>query len=178
MDVFSRAKLKCFRHEAGLTQRALASKSGVHYDTINRWEKGRLKGDPNAEKLAKVAAALDVPVNTLMAEDEPAPEDTIGVAARALLNAAYDEMDAAGRSAVTAFAVTLQRGGTYDQATAAARTAAEMAGAPKEPATRSAAYWKRYRKSLHEMLNEADRLHDEAVHRGDLGDRPSEVVEP
>jgi transcriptional regulator with XRE-family HTH domain len=52
------------RLEAGLSQRALAEKSGVDQSTIVRVERG--EGNVRPMTLAKLAKALDVPVEELL----------------------------------------------------------------------------------------------------------------
>lgn len=54
------------RRARHLTQEKLAEKVGLSVETISRYESGRL--GISLEALAKIAAALDVPVETLVRE--------------------------------------------------------------------------------------------------------------
>lgn len=56
-------RLRDARKAAGLTRAQLFLASGVSIETIARVELG--KGSPRAEHLAKIAAALDVPMDSL-----------------------------------------------------------------------------------------------------------------
>jgi transcriptional regulator with XRE-family HTH domain len=46
------------RRMAGLTQRQLAERAGVHHETVSRLERGAMTGSPGADTLRKLADAL------------------------------------------------------------------------------------------------------------------------
>jgi transcriptional regulator with XRE-family HTH domain len=52
------------RYVAGLSQRALAQRSGVTKESLSRIENGRSKKPPYPTTLTKLAKALNVPVET------------------------------------------------------------------------------------------------------------------
>lgn len=54
------------RKDAGLTQEALAERSGVRQGAISEWEKG--KSTPNAKNLLRLAVGLNSSVEYLLAE--------------------------------------------------------------------------------------------------------------
>lgn len=64
------ANLKRLRNAAGITQEALAERSGCSPTMIGNVEIG--KRFPSAELLDKIAAAFDVPLFELFMEDSPA----------------------------------------------------------------------------------------------------------
>ena len=53
------------RHEKGMSQQALAQKSGLSFVSINRFENGH--AEPKIGSLAKIAAALGLATNDLLA---------------------------------------------------------------------------------------------------------------
>lgn len=55
------------RRQAGLTQRDLAQKAGVHHNTISALEVGKTKA-VEAETLRRLSSALGVPVGDLFPE--------------------------------------------------------------------------------------------------------------
>lgn len=55
------------RAAAGLTQKELAELAGVQRETVNHAERG--KHLPGAETLARIARALDVPIDSLFDEN-------------------------------------------------------------------------------------------------------------
>lgn len=57
-------RIKTARSNAGLTQRALAEKSGMATGTVQQYELG--KRQPRIEQLQKIADALDVDINYLV----------------------------------------------------------------------------------------------------------------
>lgn len=63
--------LKKYRVIKGLTKQDLAQALNVHWNTVNRWEKGELF--PKADMLEKVAEILGVTVNDLLSPPEPEP---------------------------------------------------------------------------------------------------------
>jgi len=56
------------RRLAGLTQRELATRAGVHPETISRLERGAVAGSPEAETLRKLANALALTPEQLFPE--------------------------------------------------------------------------------------------------------------
>lgn len=63
-DVATGKRIKDLRKKMGLTQKALAKKSGVHENTIARLERGRHTiSTPTAKSLSK---ALDVDVSQIL----------------------------------------------------------------------------------------------------------------
>lgn len=56
------------RRLARLTQRELASRAGVHKETISRLERGAVAGSPEAETLRKLASALALSPEQLFPE--------------------------------------------------------------------------------------------------------------
>jgi len=67
------AAIRRLREERGLTQLYLATAIGVTTDTISRWENGRYSGI-RRENGVKLARALEVDLEELLAEDEPGRE--------------------------------------------------------------------------------------------------------
>ncbi len=61
-------RIRALRSKRGWRQRDLADKSGIHDVTISRIESGQ--GDVTLATLTKLAAALDVPLATLFADDD------------------------------------------------------------------------------------------------------------
>lgn len=59
-DINIGSRLQAFRQMRGLSQRALAEKSGLNFNTLSLIENG--KTSPNVSTLQQLAAALDVPV--------------------------------------------------------------------------------------------------------------------
>lgn len=57
-------KMKRARISAGLSLRGLARKAGLSHDTVMRIEDGRRS--PHPETIAKLAAAMDVPIADLV----------------------------------------------------------------------------------------------------------------
>jgi transcriptional regulator with XRE-family HTH domain len=55
--------IKAARLAAGMTQKELAEKIGVPYQSVQRWEKGAFK--PSLDNLIKLAAALGKTVEEL-----------------------------------------------------------------------------------------------------------------
>ena len=62
--------LKSRRMELGLTMKELADKVGVSEGTISRWESGDIE-NMRRDKIAALAAALQVSPSTIMGWDEP-----------------------------------------------------------------------------------------------------------
>lgn len=69
-------KIKATRKNAGLTQKELAQKMGLSFQSIAQWENDLRK--PKIETLKKIAAALECPLDTFTADDLseeiPSPE--------------------------------------------------------------------------------------------------------
>lgn len=61
-------KLREFRKRRGLTQEALAEKTGVTFQQIQQYENGRTR--LNTDKLQAIAKALEVPVAAFFGEVE------------------------------------------------------------------------------------------------------------
>lgn len=61
-------KIRDLRLAAGMTQQALAEKSGIPYRTIQNWEEGARKPS-DLRKLRKVAVALDCSLDDLLPAD-------------------------------------------------------------------------------------------------------------
>ena len=59
--------IKLNRKEAGLTQKELGAKLGIAYQTLAQWENDLRK--PKVETLQRIAAALNVPITSLMTQD-------------------------------------------------------------------------------------------------------------
>ena len=64
--------LKILRKQKGLTQEELAIRLHVVRQTVSKWESGR--SVPDADSLAKIADALDVPISDLLGTDIPSNE--------------------------------------------------------------------------------------------------------
>jgi transcriptional regulator with XRE-family HTH domain len=62
--------LQRLRNSAGLSQAGLADRSGISVNTIQNWEIGRHQ--PRLDALPKLAAALGVGVEALLASDKSA----------------------------------------------------------------------------------------------------------
>jgi transcriptional regulator with XRE-family HTH domain len=60
------SNLATLRKEKGLTQEALARKSGVNRVLIARFETGR--SNPTLDTLQKIALALDVPIDAIVSK--------------------------------------------------------------------------------------------------------------
>jgi transcriptional regulator with XRE-family HTH domain len=56
--------LRRLRHEAGLTQEELGSRAGVQMADVSRYESGNR--DPRISTVARLAAALEVPIAELL----------------------------------------------------------------------------------------------------------------
>lgn len=67
---FSPTKLQRFRLERGLSREALAKAAGVHYWSIQAWERGQHV--PRGLSVAAVARALGVEFDDLFEEQAPA----------------------------------------------------------------------------------------------------------
>ncbi len=69
-------KIKATRKNAGLTQKELAQKMGLSFQSIAQWENDLRK--PKIETLKKIADALECPIDTFTADDLseeiPSPE--------------------------------------------------------------------------------------------------------
>lgn len=63
-------KVRAARKRAALTLRELAVVAGVHYVTLNRIERGKVKGDVYPSTLRKLADALGVKPAELMSEED------------------------------------------------------------------------------------------------------------
>ena len=81
--------MKAVRINKGLTQKALADKMEVSASTVGMYEQGRRIPDANA--LSKIAAALDVSVDTLM-KDKAETVDEFIESMRKNLSAGGDVM--------------------------------------------------------------------------------------
>jgi transcriptional regulator with XRE-family HTH domain len=57
------------RQLAGITQKTLAQRAGLNVQTLKRLESG--KTTPKPATLAKIAGALDIPVRSLIAREQP-----------------------------------------------------------------------------------------------------------
>lgn len=66
------ARIRRLRVRRALTQEQLAETAGIAVRTVQRAEEGTM----SAETVAALAAALDVPVETLTAADQPYPQVT------------------------------------------------------------------------------------------------------
>lgn len=60
--------IKKIREEKGMTQKELADKCNIIYQTIGKYERNLLK--PKLETLNKIANALEVPIFTLLDDEE------------------------------------------------------------------------------------------------------------
>lgn len=67
-----RDRLVALREAAGLSKTALAKKAGVDYSSYWRIEQGRAV-NPRIETIQRLARALDVPVERLIAAEPPPP---------------------------------------------------------------------------------------------------------
>lgn len=63
--------LQQLRGQAGLTQAALAEASGLSLGAIRDYEQG--KKEPSLRSAARLARALDVPLDSFVTDGEPAP---------------------------------------------------------------------------------------------------------
>jgi transcriptional regulator with XRE-family HTH domain len=64
-------QVRRIRREQDLTQTDLGAAAGMARNTINKIERGHM--NPSAESVARIAAALGVPVGTLYEQREPVP---------------------------------------------------------------------------------------------------------
>ena len=62
-------KIVQLREELGLSQKALAQKIGVHFQSVGRWE--REDGVPDASDLMKLAELFKVPTDYILFDDVP-----------------------------------------------------------------------------------------------------------
>lgn len=67
-------RLRELRVRAGLSQQALADRIGTTPLDIRRYESGRVE-HPRADRLAALAQALGVSIDSLTSEDDPEPHD-------------------------------------------------------------------------------------------------------
>lgn len=77
--------IKLNRKEAGLTQKELGAKLGIAYQTLAQWENDLRK--PKVETLQRIAAALDVPIASLMTQESAIDASVDLVESFARLNA-------------------------------------------------------------------------------------------
>ena len=66
---FNGQALKATREARGLTQEQLAAAINGTFGTISKLER-ETGGEPRLSTITKIAAALDVPVSTLLTEEE------------------------------------------------------------------------------------------------------------
>lgn len=77
--------IKLNRKEAGLTQKELGAKLGIAYQTLAQWENDLRK--PKVETLQRIAAALNVPITSLMTQESAIDASVDLVESFARLNA-------------------------------------------------------------------------------------------
>jgi putative transcriptional regulator len=70
VTIFQGDKLRQARAAAGLTQKELADLAGLQRETVNHAENG--KHLPGSETLARIAKALDVPMEDFFENGAPA----------------------------------------------------------------------------------------------------------
>jgi putative transcriptional regulator len=68
MTIFQGQKLRDLRADAGLTQKQLAERADVRRESISHAESGAHV--PTAEAIARIAKALEVPIDELFADGE------------------------------------------------------------------------------------------------------------
>ena len=68
-------RLRDLRRAAGLSQRALAERTGLNYTYISKMECNRLEELPSAGAIARLAAVLDAPAADLLALAGKVPGD-------------------------------------------------------------------------------------------------------
>lgn len=78
------------RESRGWSQRELGRQSGIHWNTLSRWERGHVARVP-AEDVAKVADALGVSIDDLLGRAPSFPVE------QAIVRRALDELAAAER---------------------------------------------------------------------------------
>lgn len=66
---FSPTKMQRLRFERGLSREALAETTGVHYWSIQAWERGQHV--PRGTSVAALARALSVPYEALLEDEQP-----------------------------------------------------------------------------------------------------------
>ncbi|HZT92991.1 MAG TPA: helix-turn-helix transcriptional regulator [Gaiellaceae bacterium] len=76
MHRFSPTKMQRLRFERGLSREALAQATGVHYWSIQAWERG--KHVPRGMSVAALARALGVAYDDLLEEQRPAAAAATG----------------------------------------------------------------------------------------------------
>lgn len=69
MTTFRGSKIKAARDAKGLTQKELADRLGKRQEAISRLEHGQ---QPRSETLAKIAAELDVSIDSFFTAEEQA----------------------------------------------------------------------------------------------------------
>jgi len=74
MSVTFGQRLKELRRQAGLSQRSLAQEVGVDFSYVSKLENDRLPA-PSAETVIRLAAAMHVPPDDLLAAARKIPED-------------------------------------------------------------------------------------------------------
>lgn len=70
-------RIKAARMQVGLTQKELAEKLGVPYQSIGQWERGIR--NPKLSSVRRIAEALDKPLVTLLPDDPEGFETGIGL---------------------------------------------------------------------------------------------------
>jgi transcriptional regulator with XRE-family HTH domain len=60
-------KLRRFREQQGMSQRAVAEQLGTTHVVVGRWERGYFR--PNVSSLAKIAAFMDCTMDDLVKEE-------------------------------------------------------------------------------------------------------------
>ena len=63
-------RVKALRTSAGMTQKALAERVGVTAPCVCRWERGEM--NPEIEKLFRLSAIFDVPIEQIVQRTESA----------------------------------------------------------------------------------------------------------
>ena len=164
MPEFDPDSLRRAMRDAGIQGKALAAKVKVSRSHLSCILNAR-KPCPDA-LAARLARALGVDKESLYsptkAEKKAKPILGLSAAEQAAVEA-LRALPAAIRGPMVNCLLSL----------AAGTAEGEVPSGPQSPE-----YWQRRRGSLHEMLNEADRLHAEAVRRASRGDQPPEVAEP
>src|SRR4051794_5510689 len=90
-DARLKERLVFRRNRLGLTQEALAERSGVSVRSITDYEQG--KSQPSLDQLSKLAAAMDVTSGWLLGEDWPDEIKEVAAKPSSELSFAYAHME-------------------------------------------------------------------------------------
>ncbi len=116
VDVFVGARLRLFRHDAGMSQNELASHLGLSFQQVQKYEKGANR--LSASMLAKASQALGRPVTEFFPTDlsEPGAEMPLVTPGSLELTALFAAMSREQRAILMSVARQFVRSGALEDA--------------------------------------------------------------